>query len=444
MSIHEHLTKRIAFPLLSRLYNREFIQYYRDWESSQYWTPERIKQYQWGSFRSLLKHAVETVPFYRDFLRGGGLSVSDFRGFDDLELLPALGKDDIHRHGIESFLSSHPPFRRRYRDSTSGTTGRPFAFYIDDRVIASRTARLIRENRWANWEPGTRYVRLWGPHKETLVKRLFWNVVMRRVEVSAFTLRSNADEVFGLLERLQPAIIEAYTSAAVDLAILCEERGRRFPPPRSVIVSAETLIPAHRQLIESSLGGKVYNRYGSRELGNVAHECELGGFHINAESFWIEEEVHPEIAGAKNLLITFFDNYTMPLIRYRIGDLGALSAESCACGRGLPLLQAVEGRETDFFVLDGGEALSFLFFNHFFEQYGGLVDRYQVEQRARNRLVIRIVPTAEFSNDTSASVERHLAEQLAGRSLFGIEIVRYIERERSGKLRIYKPLRATS
>jgi len=284
---------------------------------------------------------------------------------------------------------------------------------------------------------------LWGPHRESLAKRTFWNNVMRRVEVSAFTLHTDIEAVFSLLDRLRPSVIEAYTSAAVDLAILCRGAGRAIPPPESIIVSAETLTPVHRDLIESTLGGRVYNRYGSRELGNVAHECEHGGFHINAESFWIEEEEHPEIAGVKNLVITFFDNYTMPLIRYRIGDLGALSFETCPSGRGLPLRAEVEGRETDFFFLEGGQSLSFLFFNHFFEQYGGLIDRYQVEQISSDRLEIRVIPTADFSGASRASLQNSLGEELNGRVRFGIEVVDHIEREPTGKIRIYKPLRTS-
>jgi phenylacetate-CoA ligase len=222
---------------------------------------------------------------------------------------------------------------------------------------------------------------------------------------------------------------------------LCRDLGRSVPPPDSIIVSAETLTPAHRELIEDTLGGTVFNRYGSRELGNVAHECERGGLHINAESFWIEEEDHAEIPNAKNLIITFFDNHTMPLLRYRIGDVGALSDETCPCGRGLPLLRRVEGRETDFFVFGDGRSLSFLFFNHFFEQYGGLIDRYQVEQVARKRLVVRLVPAREFSETTRSSVADHLTQHFEGGTKCDVETVTTIEPETSGKLRIYKPLR---
>jgi phenylacetate-CoA ligase len=440
MSVHETLIRTVAFPALSRLYNREFIHFLRRWEKSQHWDRARIEELQWSSFRKLLRHSAESVPFYRDLFRERGLSPDDFRSFEDLSKLPILGKDDFHKHGLERFLSERTSAARRYRDSTSGTSGRPFTFYIDDRVIASRTARLIRENRWAGWEPGTRYVRLWGPHRETLAKRLFWNTVMRRVEVPAFTLRSNAEQVFSLLDRLRPRIIEAYASAAVDLAILCRDLGRSIPRPEAIIVSAETLTPAHRDLIEGTLGGTVFNRYGSRELGNVAHECERGGLHINAESFWIEEETHEGMPDARNLVITFLDNYTMPLLRYRIGDVGTLSTEICSCGRGLPLLREVVGRETDFFVFGNGYSLSFLFFNHFFEQYGGLIDRYQVEQVAEERLVVRLVPTGEFSDAARTSIEEGLTRHFQGRP-FDIEIVSGIEPEPSGKLRIYKPLR---
>jgi phenylacetate-CoA ligase len=186
----------------------------------------------------------------------------------------------------------------------------------------------------------------------------------------------------------------------------------------------------------------VYDRYGCREVGNIAHECSHGGLHVNAESFHLEEEANPSIAGGKNLVVTCFDNLAMPFLRYRIGDLARLEDGRCGCGRTLPLMSSVTGRTTDFFSLASGAELSFLFFNHFFEQYGGIVDLYQVEQTAADRLSIRIVAGSRFEPGEEGRIRERLLSEWGDRVAIDVERVDGIEREKSGKLRVYRPLRA--
>jgi phenylacetate-CoA ligase len=441
MSIYSRFVGDVVLPRVGGFFNPHFPAYLSEWSQSQYWDPQRLEAYRWERFHRLLTHASQTVPFYRNHFREAGLKPSDFRSFQDLDKLPTLSKDDYHDHGLDAFTSEAVSKSSIINESTSGTSGRPFAFRIDETVVASKMARLIRENAWANWRVGDRYVRLWGEHRESFVKKTFYRVLMRRVELPAFEIDDRFDEIVATFRRLRPRIMEAYTSAAVQLARCCRDRGVRLPMPESVIVSAETLIEPHRALIVEHVGGRVFNRYGSREFGNVAQECAEGHFHINAESFHVEAQPHPEIQDASNLVITFLDNYTMPLIRYRCGDLGKLATGTCPCGRTLPLLSSVEGRSTDFFLLSGGRSLSFLYFNHFFEQAGGVVDLYQVEQRAEDDMLVRLVPGPRYSEASKTEICNRLQARFGHSPRFDVTVVSDLPREDSGKLRIYKPLR---
>jgi len=440
MSSYGYAVRHFVFPVLGSIYNREFIKLYRELRQSQYWSAEQLQEYRWQRFKKLVAHAAESVPFYRDYFRKNHLRLASFDSFGDLANLPVLERGDYHRIGLNQFISERSHRRELIRESTSGTSGQPFSFYIDRTVVASKMARLLRENEWAGWKVGDPYVRLWGEHRENPAKKLFYKLLMRRVELPAFRIDQHIDHIARVFEKVRPKIVEAYTSAAVHLARICRDQGRHLPHPQSIIVSAETLREDHRALIEEALGGKVYNRYGSREFGNVAHECRFGHLHINAESFFIEEEAHPSIPGAKNLLITFLDNYSMPFIRYRCGDLGLLSSASCDCGLGLPLLARLDGRNTDFFLLSNGHHLSFLFFNWFFEQYGSLVDFYQVVQKSQELIQILLVPSKRFSSRTEMIIKQRLVAEFDGSTRFEISLVNEIPREKSGKLRIYKPL----
>jgi phenylacetate-CoA ligase len=99
-----------------------------------------------------------------------------------------------------------------------------------------------------------------------------------------------------------------------------------------------------------------------------------------------------------DILVTNLHNYTMPLIRYRIGDLGIMQQGACPCGRPHPLLKAVTGRSGASFRLADGTMISPTFFIHFIgvvHNDGGIA-RFQIAQRAYDRIVVRLVPKAGF------------------------------------------------
>jgi phenylacetate-CoA ligase len=200
------------------------------------------------------------------------------------------------------------------------------------------------------------------------------HVLQNRFLVDAFDLDEAklARAVARIVER-RPALIVAYASAAYLLArYLREHRIRLDHPPRGVITSAEVLLPHYRHLIESEFRCRVFNRYGSREVGFVAMECPYGSMHVNAADVLVEVR-DPGPDGVGDLLITQLTNRVFPLIRYRIGDLGALRDSPCACGRQLPSLTELRGRTTDFIRAPDGRLIHGEWFTHLFYEVPGVV-----------------------------------------------------------------------
>lgn len=79
----------------------------------------------------------------------------------------------------------------------------------------------------------------------------------------------------------------------------------------------------------------------------------------------------------------------MPFIRYEIGDLGRASDKTCPCGRGLPMMEVVEGRTTDSITAPDGKLIHGEFFTHLFYRIEG-VKKFQVVQESLADLVIKI------------------------------------------------------
>ena len=107
---------------------------------------------------------------------------------------------------------------------------------------------------------------------------------------------------------------------------------------------------SQRELIKDVFSTRVFNEYGSGELGSVAHECEEGSLHLSAENMIVEvvDGNRPCTAGEMGeLVVTELNNYAAPLIRYRTGDFASRSDKKCKCGRGLPVIEHLFGRAYD-------------------------------------------------------------------------------------------------
>jgi phenylacetate-CoA ligase len=177
------------------------------------------------------------------------------------------------------------------------------------------------------------------------------------------------------------------------------------------MVTAGTLFPEVRDKVEQVFGAPIFNRYGSREVGDMASECDHHhGLHVVPNTHYIEilrEDGTPcEPGETGEIVVTLLSNYAMPLIRYRIGDRGAWATQACTCGRNLPLLERVEGRVVDIIRTLHGNVIDGTVFNKIF-YFRKWINKFQVVQEEADKFTISIVP--ESMTD---SPERKYADDL--------------------------------
>jgi phenylacetate-CoA ligase len=196
-----------------------------------------------------------------------------------------------------------------------------------------------------------------------------------------------------------PQLIVAYTQAIYELARFAEKESIPVTPQKSILTSAGTLYPFIREQIERVFGCKVFNRYGSREVGDIACECEAhAGLHVFPWGTYVEivdEEGNAVPAGVEgNIVVTSLINYAMPLVRYAIGDRGVLAPERvCACGRQGQILAKVTGRNVDAFKTKEGVLIDGEYFTHLL-YFRSWVQRFQVVQQDLSTIVFKVVKTA--------------------------------------------------
>jgi phenylacetate-CoA ligase len=260
-------------------------------------------------------------------MEAAGITPFEILSLSDLRVLPVLTKRDVQDHKA-ALLADNVPETRRVRNQTGGSTGSPLQFWVDKERFDSRRASTDRHNQWAGLRPGDWCAQLWGSRLDTggsILPRVTWRQqLLYRTLTLNTSLVSEADlnGYIDLLHRYRPRHLITYAQAGAMFARHCQKVGAnvRFD---SIITTAEVLQPADRAVIEETFGGRVFNRYGCRELSVIATECEHHtGMHVNADALLLEIDPLPGLpSGLGRVLVTGLLNRSMPLIRYEIGDL---------------------------------------------------------------------------------------------------------------------------
>ena len=365
------LARNLVCPLHEGILHRPTFKSLRALEESQWAAPDEIRALQGCKLGALLRHAADHTPFYAQRLRAAGVDPRRDDPFDILQTLEPVSKADLRTHRDDLVWRDAPG--GLFECNTGGSSGEPLIFFFDRRRQAYDTAARIRTHRWFGVDVGEREFYLWGsPIELSRTDRLksFRDTLFNHRLCSAFNMTpARLDRYFDEIERFQPACLFGYPSSLELLAHHAQARGRclRAPRLRAVFVTGEVCYPHYRETLEDYFQVPVADCYGSREAGFIAHECPEGNLHLTAENVIVEilhagRPVPPGETG--EIVVTHLDAYAQPFIRYRTGDVGRLKAGRCSCGRGLPLMDVVHGRGTDFLYLPDGtvkHALSIIY-----------------------------------------------------------------------------------
>ena len=358
LKTYNFLMENLFLPLFDIARGTSRFKCSRILQKTQWYDRRNLERLQKKNLRLLIKHAYDTVPYYNKIFRERGLYPSDIRNVEDLVKLPILTKTAV-RKNLRALVSRSYPAKKLIR-YTSGGSGDQLRFYITKDQLSWEVAAEYRAYEWAGSRRGDSCFLFWGsPIDMSKRKSIQWQLGMnleRTHIIDTFALSNEAlSRSASLLELHNPSVIRGYSSSIYLMAKYLIENGIKSVRPRTVLTTAEALSSHMRETIEEAFSCSVFDFYGSREIGSLAAECkEHSGYHISAENVAIEFVNSGEhvAAGEKGtVLLTSLRNFGMPFIRYQIGDVAVPSGDSCGCGRGLPLMQQIEGRVSDFLAL---------------------------------------------------------------------------------------------
>ncbi len=430
-----------GISLYRERYGGAWKQYYSNLLRSELYNGKELEKLQGELFKKLLIHACKYVPYYREEF-GFDSEIKNERWQDLLLGLPLLNKS-IVRSDSKRFISEFYSRSKLIRLNTSGTTGTPLTVFVTPKARKLNYAFFSRSKKWAGVE-GMR-VRSATFAGRTIVspnqtKPPFWrkNMVVNNTLFSSYHLSdANLKFYVNRLIELQPVFIDSYPSSINAVADYCIENNITSIKPKAIITSAETLFDHQRNKIESAFGCPVFDQYGCTEQAVFVSQCRFGNYHVNPEYGLLEVvdkkgQVVPDGAIGE-IVCTGFTNYAMPLIRYKIGDLGALSSKKCECGLHFPVLEKIVGRVDDVLITPDGRFIGRL--DPVFKGVASSIKEAQIVQYVKNTITIKIVKDRRYKKEHGEFIVKELIKRMGEEVDFKIEFVTKIPRTKSGKFR---------
>jgi phenylacetate-CoA ligase len=442
MSLYTQLVSNVLFPLHESLKKHETVRVRKDMEQTQWLALDEIKKLQLARLKSFLIDVQQHVPYYQQLFQQLAFDPAAIESLADLSRLPLTSKSVI-RANTEQLKADDAIGLARF--NTGGSSGEPLIFYIGNKRVSHDVAAKWRATRWWNVDIGDPEIVIWGSPIELGAQdkiKLIRDKVLRTLLLPAFEMSpAKLDGFIQQIQAMRPKMLFGYPSALAHIASHAEKTGQILSNLgiKVAFVTSERLYDHQRERIERIFACPVANGYGGRDAGFIAHACPSGNMHITADDIIVEiidnqGNVLP-IGESGEIVVTHLATRDFPFIRYRTGDVGTLSDETCACGRGLPLLKEIQGRTTDFVVAEDGTVLHGLALIYILRDLPG-IESFKITQHDLQHVTVQIVAdSAAYEKSSEQAIEQVFKKRLGVGISVDFEYVAEIAKEKSGKFR---------
>ena len=404
---------------------------------------EKIMEYQNEKLKKLLLHSYENVPYYQKVLAKVGVVDNGIVKLENFNKIPILTKEII-RMEKDNLFSEDYKKRKFYLNTSGGSTGEPVKFIQDKRYDEWNTATKIFYNQMLGKEMGEIELKFWGSERDIIEGNLKFkdrviNFLYNRKFFNSYNLNEeNIIKLIILHEKVKPTSYWSYTDASYEFSKYLIKNDIKLNSPKFIISTINPLYDHIRETIEKAFDCPVYDQYGSREVGSVACQCnekkELHTFSWFNLVEILNEDNKPVRPGEKGrIILTNLENYSMPLIRYDIGDIAISSGHvNCNCQRNLFSIEKILGRTLGYFKKKDGTLIHshFIVQRFFFKDW---IKRFQIIQDDYEHFTIKIEVLTKKNDASLNEIEKEI-KLLTGVDIkIDFEIVEKIEPSKSGK-----------
>jgi phenylacetate-CoA ligase len=402
-----------------------------------------LKAFQDAQLRRLVVHAYDSVPFYRKLFDRHRLHPRHIRGTVDLDLIPIISKQDLRSQPALNVVARGLDPEQLLTARTSGSSGEPFV--IRRTWLEQSLQYLLRLRCYdalgVRVSDRTATVGLKRRHdardRKILGRALRGSGVRQTVRLNGL---DEPETNVAQLQEFRPDVISGMPGMICRIADHLVAQGDDSIRPRLLIVGGEVLTPVMRRRLGEAFGAAVRETYGSHEFPLLGWECgQTGEFHTCDDGLILEvlHEGRPAQPGEQGEVVaTNLHAYSMPFIRYRLGDVATRGNQSCACGQPFSTIRTVQGRMIDYFPLpDGRMVHPYQILATFIAGNDSWIRQYQLLQEQRDRIILRVLPVQAPEPQVLERLEQSVRPLLGPGVEFRVQMVDSLPLESTGKFR---------
>ena len=321
------------------------------------------------AINNLLSTAIKKNEYFK-----GMLNINGVDSYDEFIDIPYTSKATLRS---EKYLENIVKEPEKYKlEITSGSTGEPLKCFKTDREIMKLNLII--------WQSRKRI------DSKVNVKNFFSMYGMDTRKRIGDVVNLEKDNMLVCLKKIlneKPRWLYGSVSIVEQYAKILQEFDLKNETIKYIELAGEFIDSRTREFIESVFEAKVINHYGMRENWCIAYECSCGKLHV-CDNVFVENDKSGELIVTNTVL------NTMPIIRYKTGDIGRVEYEECKCGNNGAVLYLLGGRVGQ--IISGNKnVLGDIFFKRLFSRI--FVDGfegirfYNVEQHTEKKFKIKIV-----------------------------------------------------
>ncbi len=385
--------------------------------------PNTHKKY---TIDEILDHAFNNVEYYREFK---GCKLAE---------LPILTKDII-RNNFSDLHCDDIYNRQTYINTSGGTTGEPVKLVQDTEYRKNFRLTTYKQKQEIGYNFAEPLIKIWGSERDILkgsigYKAKLLNYLKNCHFLNSFYLTEKIiKNHINVINKIKPKLIVGYVHSLYEIAQYINKNNINIAPVPLVMSTAGTLYNFTENELSKAFKCKIINRYGSREVGNIAcstlqhKDLKIAQNHVHIEI--VDDLGNPCKEGTEgNIIVTLLSNFSMPLIRYQIADRGILNSSRF----GYPVLTKLSGRENEFLRAPSGKLIDGELITHIF-YFKNWVQKFQVIQNNCESLDIKILCNHLPSLNEVGTLEHEIKSAMQFNSAINFNFVDEINPQGSGK-----------
>ena len=437
--------KEKIYTLVLQLKGINFKQEYK--EISKINNADDLKKLHEKYLKKLIFHIYENVPYYKKIF--DDINIINNRNVDlsKFQEIPILTKKILNEH-MKDLISTDYYKRKWEYNFSGGSTGEPTRFIQD-----------MHYNNWVNATNHFYYLNildiddirckkmlLWGSPQDLFrgnagIKAKVGTWLSNTIFLNSFKMsESDMIHYLEMINGHKPALLRGYAGSLFELCRFAQRKKIKLRHiPRILVSSAETLTSEMRKTIEAFFGTKIYDFYGSRETASIAGECLKESMHVFSFNNYVEivnQDGRSVDEGEDGrVIVTNLHNYSMPFLRYEIGDRAILGSKNCVCNNFLPTLKKIHGRTEEQFLTKDGKIVIGYYFVHLISVVlnKGFIKKFQVIQEDYDRIKILAVLDKGLPQTEMNEIEKKIKIQMGEECQVAWEFVDNIPSLKSGK-----------